>query len=422
MIDTKQIIIRSGKGGDGAISFIHERFRPKGGPDGGDGGWGGDVYVVARRGISALGHLHRTNRGIAEDGHPGRATDRTGRKGKDRVIEVPMGTVVYEVGKGDERTQLLDLVKPDVKMVIARGGEPGHGNHRFATSTNQEPVLAEAGDSGEERHILLEVKVLGDVALVGAPNAGKSTLLASISRAKPKIADYPFTTMEPVLGVVWHKGRELVVVDMPGLIEGAHEGRGLGLEFLRHIERVRVIVHLVDGTVENVGEEYRRTAVELSAYPGGLDEKPRIAVLNKIDIAEVREALDEKVAALRETAGPETMAISGLSGEGVQELLDRVLPLIPEEAEEAAEAVAEPEPAVRPAGRERVSVERDGEVFVVRCRQAERFAPMVKFSNWRARLQFHAVLEQLGVIEALEKAGVEPGDTVRIANQELEWD
>lgn len=402
------------------MSFLHERYRPRGGPDGGDGGWGGTVYAVARKGMSTLGHLARINRIVAEDGRNGSGRDRTGRKGKDRVIEVPLGTVVWrEAGEGN-REMIADLVKPNVKVPIARGGSPGRGNHRFASSTNQEPLLAEAGEQGEELVVFFEVKVLGDVGIVGAPNAGKSTLLSVVSRAKPKIADYPFTTLEPVLGVVYHRGREVVFVDVPGLIEGASEGRGLGGEFLRHLERVKVLVHLIDGTVEDVGGEYRRVAKEIDAYPGGLVDKPKLAVLNKIDEL-TPEDVEVKLGELKAVAGSPTFAVSGAARRGLESLLDAVLELVPEFVETVEEVEDEEVEVVVPR-RVRPRINRDGDVFVVECGPIERIAPMVNFSNWRARLQFHGELERLGVIEALEKAGVEPGDTVRVAGIELEWD
>ena len=335
-----------------------------------------------------------------------------------------MGTVVWKENEDGEREQLVDLVVPNKRVAIARGGAPGRGNHRFVTSTNQEPLLAEAGEHGEELLVFLEVKVLGDVALVGSPNAGKSTLLSVISRARPKIADYPFTTIEPVLGMVYRYGRELVFVDVPGLIEGASEGRGLGLEFLRHTERVRVLVHLVDGSVENVGEEYLRVAKELEAYPGGLENKPIVAVLNKVDLPEVQEQLAEKLAELEEASGQVPSVLSGATTEGLDELLDRVLPLIPvpDEDDDVEEAEAEAVIKVVVPRRPRIRIERDEEVFVVSCAPLERFVPMVRFNDWRARMQFHAEMERFGVISALEKAGVAEGDTVRIANRELVWD
>ena len=435
MIDTKHLLIKAGKGGNGAIAFIHEKFRPKGGPDGGDGGWGGNVHVIARKGISTLGHMNRIDRFIAEDGKAGLGSDKTGRKGKDRTIEVPLGTVVWrEMEEGEEASEaemLADLVGPNMKVTVARGGEPGRGNHRFTTPSNQEPMYAEVGLEGAGLRIFLEVKVLGDIALVGAPNAGKSTLLSIVSRAKPKIADYPFTTIEPVLGVVTHKGRELVFVDVPGLIEGASEGRGLGLEFLKHTERVGVLVHLIDGSVENVGEEYLRVAKELEAYPGGLTEKPRIVVLNKVDIPEVRAGLEEKIAELEAACGQRPLVMSGASYEGVEQLLDQVLPLVPQEPEDwsavAPDLVDVETVEARTKRRNRVSVEvveeeDEDPVFVVHCAQIERFVPMINFGNWRAKLQFHGELERFGVMDALEKAGAETGSTVRIGSRELEWD
>ncbi len=422
MLDNKHLQMRAGKGGNGAISFLHEPYKPRGGPDGGDGGWGGTIYLLPRSGVSTLGHLHRQFKIYADDGKNGGGRDKTGKKGKDTTLEVPLGTMVWQESEDGGRDQIVDLVVPNRKVAIARGGAPGRGNHRFVTSINQEPLLAEAGEYGREMLIFLEVKVLGDVALVGSPNAGKSTLLSVISRARPKIADYPFTTIEPVLGMVYRKGRELVFVDVPGLIEGASEGKGLGLEFLRHTERVRVLVHLVDGTVENVGEEYLRVAKELAAYPGALDNKPIVPVLNKIDIPEVREQLAEKMAELEKASGQPPSKLSGVTGEGLDELLDRVLPLIPV-ADEAETELAEVEVIEEaPPRRSQVWIDRDEETFVVSCKPLERFVPMVRFNDWRARMQFHAEMERFGVISALETAGVKAGDVVRIANRELVWD
>jgi GTP-binding protein len=388
--------------------------------------------------MSTLGHLSRVDRVVADDGRAGLGSDKTGKKGKDRTIEVPMGTVVWreparDAGPDEQNDELIaDLVEPNMKVAIARGGESGRGNHRFTTPSSQEPMFAEVGLEGDTLRVFLEVKVLGDIALVGAPNAGKSTLLSVVSRAKPKIADYPFTTTEPVLGVVYHKGRELVFVDVPGLIEGASEGRGLGLDFLKHTERVRALVHLIDGSVENVGKEFSRVAAELEAYPGELGAKPCIVVLNKVDIPEVRERTAEKAASLEAASGQRPMVISGASYEGVEQLLDRVLPLVPQEPEDwaavAPEMVAEETATARTQRRDRVTVERvamdesGDDMFVVHCHQIERFVPMINFGNWRAKLQFYAELERLGVIDALEQAGVEAGSTVRIGKRELEWD
>ncbi|MEX2431414.1 MAG: GTPase ObgE [Dehalococcoidia bacterium] len=420
MFDLKEVVVKGGWGGNGAVSFLRERAKPYGGPDGGDGGAGGDVVLVAQSNFRTLGHLARVRMVNAADGQNGRKRDQTGRRGSDKRIGVPVGTVVWELDAEGGRQQLADLDFDGAEFVAARGGIPGRGNHRFSTPTNQEPLLAEAGEEGEERRLLLEVKLLADVAIVGAPNAGKSTLLTAVSNARPKIADYPFTTIEPVLGVVEHRGRILVLLDVPGLVEGASAGKGLGLEFLRHAERVQVLVLLVDGSENDPVDAYRRIASELDAYPGGLAAKPVVPVLNKVDMPEVQARVGELLALVETASGRQPMAISAATGENVGQLLDELLQLVPEKVEREAP----PTPAVvpeRPRPTERVRVSMDDEVYVVSSRQAERFIPMVDLNNWRARLQFHHQLERLGVIEALERKGVEPGDTVRIGSYELEW-
>ncbi|MEX2599771.1 MAG: GTPase ObgE [Dehalococcoidia bacterium] len=419
MFDTKHITAKGGKGGNGAISFLRERARPWGGPDGGDGGDGGSVILQAQGNLRALGHLARVSLIAAGDGGSGKGRDKTGRKGPDKRVGVPVGTVVWELNEAGDKRQLADLNREGLELVAARGGGAGRGNHRFAGPTNQEPLLAEAGEDGEERDLLLEVKLIADVAIVGVPNAGKSSLLTLLSHARPKIAGYPFTTLEPVLGVAEHRGRSLVLLDVPGLVEGASEGKGLGLEFLRHVERVRAMIHLVDGLSEDAAGEYQRIVKELEAYPHGLMEKPRVVALNKMDDSDVRELLEDLLASV-ETAGADApLAISAITGENVAQLMDRVLQSIPEEEPEEPEMVRiEVE---RPKPLERVSVSVDDGVYVVSSHQAERLIPMVNLSNWSARLQFHRELERLHVLEALEQRGVEPGDTVRIGSYELEW-
>ena len=320
---------------------------------------------------------------------------------------------------------LADLVGDGASVAVARGGFGGRGNHRFVRPTNQEPLLAEAGEEGAAVDLLLEVKLLADVALVGAPNAGKSTLLSVVSQAKPKIADYPFTTLEPVLGVVERHRRGLVLLDVPGLVEGAHLGKGLGLEFLRHVERVQVLVQLLDGAQEDLTKEYGQVAGELDAYPGGLSEKPKLVVVTKMDLPEVAERYQEQRRRIGAAAGQEPMAISSATGEGVERLLDAVLALVPEAEPEDAMAKAAPRekpPPVERPRRSSVEVTRRNDDFLVACREAELVAEVADLHNWKARMQFHRLLKRLGVLKALEQRGVEPGDTVRIGKAELEWE
>jgi GTP-binding protein len=335
---------------------------------------------------------------------------------------VPVGTVIWrEAGEGDEKWEWMgELTAEGRRMVVARGGRGGRGNHRFVSSTNQEPLLAEGGEEGESRRLLLEVKWVADVGVVGAPNAGKSTLLAHISRARPKIADYPFTTLDPVLGVAEWKRRRLVVLDVPGLIEGAHEGRGLGLEFLRHAERVSVLVHMVDGSSDDAAAEYEQVRRELEAHSEELGGKPVVVVVNKVDIPEVREARARIVADVAKAAGAKPLVLSAATGEGMDDLLDRLLEMVPMGAPTTEEAQKEA-PAPTAADPRRVDIGREDDVYVVRCLQAERYLPVINLGNWRTRMQFHHELERLGVIEALRQAGAETGDSVRIGSYELEW-
>ena len=328
---------------------------------------------------------------------------------------------MWERDAEGERLFLTELVHDGTEVTVAYPGKGGVGNARLATPTSQEPLLAYGGEPGEERDVELEVKLLADAGLVGAPNAGKSTLLSVISRARPKVADYPFTTLEPVLGVADVGGRSVVVLDIPGLIEGAHEGRGLGLEFLRHCERAAVLVHLVDGMADDLAREYSVVDGELAEYAAGLEAKPKLVAVTKMDVPEARERFMDQRRGLAAVAGQEPLGIAAVTREGVAALLSRIGLLVP-----AADGLPEeqPPPVVhrrrRPPPQPRVT--RLEDCFEVRCPPAERLLEASNLGPWRARMQFHNELERLGVIEALQRAGAARGDTVRIADFEFTWE
>ncbi len=317
-IDEAKILVKAGDGGNGCINFHHEKFVPKGGPDGGNGGDGGDVILRSSRHINTLLDFKFKRHFHAQNGENGRGKNQNGKNGEDLIIEVPCGTVVRDV----HRNKILgDLTNHGDELIIARGGKGGRGNAEFATPTNQAPRYAEPGTKGEEREIILELKLLADVGLVGFPNAGKSTLISVISSAKPKIADYPFTTLVPNLGVVrYGEGKSFVVADIPGLIEGAHNGKGLGIQFLRHIERTRILLFLIDALSENPKREYEILINELHSYKSTLPRKKKIVAITKIDTAD--SARREELKKIKFGRGIPTRLISSVSGEGIQELLD----------------------------------------------------------------------------------------------------
>jgi GTP-binding protein len=320
-LDQAKVYIRSGDGGAGAVSFRREKFIEFGGPDGGDGGRGGDVWIEAVEGLNTLIDYRYQQHFKAQKGTHGMGKNRAGPKGADVVLRVPAGTQVFDE---DGETLLADLTEPGQKMLLARGGNGGFGNAHFTTSTNRAPRRANPGQEGEERWIWLRLKLIADAGLVGLPNAGKSTFLAAVTSAKPKIADYPFTTLHPGLGVVRVDGREFVLADIPGLIEGAHEGAGLGDRFLGHIGRCRVLLHLVDGTGEHAGRDYKTVRRELEAYGHGLAEKPEIVALTKADALDPA-ALREQTARLKRAAKATPYAISSASGQGVEDVLRALL-------------------------------------------------------------------------------------------------
>jgi len=319
-LDLAKVYIRSGGGGGGCVSFRREKYIEYGGPDGGDGGKGGSVVAEAVEGLNTLIDFRYQQHFFAKNGQPGMGKQRTGKDGDDIILRVPVGTEILDE---DEETVIADLTEVGQRIELARGGNGGFGNLHFKSSTNQAPRRANPGQPGVERTLWLRLKLIADAGLLGLPNAGKSTFLAATSNARPKIADYPFTTLHPNLGVVGVDNAEFVIADIPGLIAGAHEGRGIGDRFLGHVERCSVLLHLVDGTSEDVAEDYRTIIHELEAYGGHLADKPRVTALNKIDALDDEERAEAK-AALEEASGGPILLMSAVSHEGVTEVLRAV--------------------------------------------------------------------------------------------------
>jgi GTPase len=346
-IDEATLLVRSGAGGDGSKSFRREKYVPFGGPDGGDGGRGGDVILVADRNLATLIDQRMRREVRAESGADGAGANKTGKSGEDLIVRVPVGTIVRDTDSDPEAPPLADLASDGARCVAARGGRGGRGNTRFATSTRQTPDFFEPGKPGEERRLHLSLKLLADVGLVGFPNAGKSTLLARISAAKPRVAAYPFTTLVPNLGVAEVGERRFVVADLPGLVEGASHGAGLGDRFLRHVERTRVLIHLIDvGNALLEGDDplarYEQIRAELSAYAAALADRRELVALNKIDLVADREPIAAIEAALR-ARGREVFRVSGATGEGVSELLACAARVLDEVDAEPQSARSEPE-------------------------------------------------------------------------------
>lgn len=425
MIDYSQIKICGGKGGDGAVSGRREKFVPQGGPDGGDGGDGGSVFVQGDRNVSTLQRFRYNQRFEASDGGKGERRKRKGSDGEDICIRVPLGTQLWNKNEAEEL--VADIVFDGQRELLIAGGKGGLGNVHFKSSTNQYPVLAQAGETAVEMDLRLELKLLADVGIIGAPNAGKSTLLTRLSGARPKIGDYPFTTIEPVLGVVDHRGERIVGVDIPGLMEGASQGTGLGTEFLRHIERTRVLVHLVDGSAPDPSALYCQTNSELSTYGHSLEDKLQVVVVSKTDIVggQKSDTVEGIVTALTDLGALRIYSVSAATGEGIDEMLDAVMIALVEETRNTTSVSEEPNfPTLRPRPRKRNNVEVKIEegVFVVQAPSIERVASLLDPKNWTAHMQFNRYLMRTGVVQALENAGVSPGDTVYIGEMELEWE
>lgn len=416
-IDEAKVIIRSGKGGNGMVHFRREKYVSRGGPDGGDGGKGGDVIFVVSQHINTLYTFRNQKLQRAEDGRNGGRTNRTGRSGADLEIKVPAGTIVYE----EETNQLVgDLIEPGQRLVICEGGRGGRGNARFATSRNKAPKIAEKGEPEQERTLRLELKLIADVGIVGMPNAGKSTFLASVTNAKPKIADYPFTTIQPNLGVAnLDEYTSIVLADLPGLIEGASEGVGLGHDFLRHVQRTRVLIHLLDGMAEDPIIDLAQINTELALFDEGLGSKLQIVAVNKVDLPDVKERWPELEKELK-ALGYHPMVISAVAQTNVRQLLYKAAQLVAEAPElPAASEIPVYRPETDP---NQFEIEEDPEGWRVVGKSIERAAAMTYWEHDQSVRRFQRILEAVGIDKALREAGVVNGDIVLIGEFELEWE
>lgn len=424
--DEAHISVKAGSGGKGAVAFHREKYMPMGGPAGGDGGDGGHVILRTDQNLTTLHDYVARKRVAAEDGGKGEKEMRAGKRGEDLVLDVPVGTVVFE---SVTREQLADLSRPGDTLVLARGGRGGYGNARFATAVRQAPHFAELGEPGQELDVDLELKLVADVGIIGVPSAGKSTLIASISNARPKIADYPFTTLVPNLGVVSHRDESFVASDVPGLIEGAHRGKGLGDAFLRHVERTAVLVHLLDVTRPDPVEDYRTINRELELYSPEVAAKTQLVVLNKVDVVDVetRNALLADVQERLPAGAGRVLAISAAAHIGLPALLDRLLVIVREARAQrlAAEEQRQLAPRVfRPAERNDrriVSVTPEADGFRVSSPRLDQLAVMTDATNPEAMARLYDVLHKRGVMQRLAKRGLVEGMAIYVGTHRLEY-
>lgn len=420
-IDRAKISIKAGDGGDGMSSFRREKYAPKGGPNGGDGGRGGDIVFLADRNMNTLLDFRYKKKFKAQKGGDGEDTNKFGRHAEAVVIKVPVGTLVFD----EETDELIaDLIEDGQTAIVGRGGRGGRGNARFANSVNRAPTFAEHGEPGEERTLRMELKLLADVGLVGYPSVGKSSIIATVSAARPDIAAYHFTTLTPVLGIVKIDDQtNFVMADIPGLIEGAHEGKGLGHDFLRHIERTRLIVHVLDVSGmegRDPMEDYRKINKELAAYNERLSSRPQIIAANKMDLPDARSNYPAIESALK-AEGREVFPVSAATGEGLQPLVQRIaemLATLPKEDMTVAPVI----PTVADDDSPDFTIRRDDSgAFIVEGKNIERLVAMTRFHDEESLRRFQNILRRNGIDEALRNRGIKDGDTVRIREMEFEF-
>lgn len=421
--DEVVIEVTGGKGGDGVIQFRREKYVPRGGPDGGDGGHGGSILLEVDKHKNTLSEFRHKKLFRAQDGTRGKGKNQTGASGDDLVIKVPPGTMVFDESDG---RLMGDLVDQGQQLQVCKGGRGGRGNTRFKTSKNKAPRIAEKGEPPEEKIIRLELKLIADIGIIGVPNAGKSTMLSVVSNAKPKIAPYPFTTLQPNLGVAeLDNDNQLILADIPGLIEGAHRGEGLGHDFLRHIQRTRVLIHLLDGISEEPILDFAQINSELALFDPALGDKPQIVVLNKMDLPEVKKKWPQVKSQLLEKGYQDIFSISAITKQGIMPVLYRAAKLL----EEAP--VYEYKPPVDEDELPVYRFEKDPQNYVIlktdrgwriTGEALERAAAMTYWEHFQSIRRFHRILEAMGVDVAMKEAGVLPGDTIFIGDHELVWE
>ena len=428
MIDSTVIEVRSGNGGHGMVSFIREALLPRGGPGGGDGGHGGNIVLVADSSINTLTKFHWQPHFIARNGSNGQGHNKNGANGETVEVPVPVGTEVWVWEDSKDKELIGELIHEGDQIIVAQGGRGGWGNAHFVSATHQEPLLAEAGGDGEVRRIRLNLKLLADIGLIGMPNAGKSSILTAISAARPKIADYPFTTIEPVLGVVDYRHKNFVAVDIPGLIKGAHQGVGLGDEFLKHIQRTRVLVHVVDGSEDNIVERIISINDEISRFDAELSKKPQILVINKFDLDEVSVLASEITESVESVKGlhSKIIFVSAATYVGIDELKHAMSDYLEQKHQEKPNLAVSNNDAViiKPKVKksEKMIVRNQNGSWRIVHQKAVRLARGSNLETWEARIQFQHRLEHLKVTKALRDAGIEIGDTVMVGDWEFNWD
>lgn len=418
-VDVAQVKLKAGDGGNGVVSFRHEKFIDRGGPDGGDGGKGGDVVLVASRNQNTLANFRFQKELKADNGQAGSKRRKHGRNGPDLIVAVPVGTSVLS----EDGTNLADLTLDEQQLIIARGGQGGFGNAHFTSSTRQAPRVAEKGELGTELTVTLELKMIADVGLIGLPNAGKSTLLSVVSNARPEIANYPFTTLTPNLGVVdLDKQQSLLFADIPGLIEGASEGKGLGDEFLRHVERTRILLHLIDAYQENISEAYKTIQAELTAYKIDLSTKPQMVVLTKIDGLDA-EIVADCLSELKKIIpkGTPLYAISAQSGQGLKELLFNLKKLVAkQQVKQAKEEEGQNDIPVLTLSTEAAwQVAKTDNGFVVTGKKIERFASRTDFASFHGTQRLRDIMKKMGIMHELRRQGVNPEDKIIIGKPRI---